>query len=83
MSNTKREDKTMTTIELIKSYTDNDVWTIDCGCNKCIGIDSIRMRVETFAALLDFYEVDIRNAKSFNKFTHNVHQAKRLGTIRV
>ena len=73
----------MTTIETIKAYTDNDVWNIACGCTKCIGIEWIEAPVDQFANLLDAWKVDIRDTKAFNKFTHNMLQAKRLGTIRV
>jgi hypothetical protein len=68
----------MTTIELIKSYTDNDVWKIACACNKCIGIDWIEAPVEQFAKLLDAWKVDIRDTKAFNKFSHNMLQATKI-----
>ena len=73
MSNTN-ERETMNTIDIIKTYTDNETWTVVCNCKSCKPLGWLKVSIQDMAQAVDQHNVNFTDYRQLTKLNHKLIQ---------
>jgi hypothetical protein len=71
------ERETMNTIDIIKSYTDNQTWNVICNCRSCTPKGWLKVSIEDLAKACDRFGVDFTNQHQLQNLNHKLIQANK------
>jgi hypothetical protein len=73
MSN-NNERETMTTIDIIKTYTNNQTWNVVCTCKSCAPKGFLKVSIEDMAKAVDENGVNFTDNSQLAKLNHKLIQ---------
>jgi len=66
-----------TTLNTLKNYTDNEHWTVVCGCKRCAHLPWIKLPLEHMASFIDRAGIDFSKDSELGKLNHEILQASK------
>lgn len=64
----------MTTIEIIKAYTDNQTWNVVCNCKACATKGWLKVSIADMAKAVDQAGIDFTDHRQLGKLNHKLIQ---------
>jgi hypothetical protein len=64
----------MTTIEIIKAYTDNQTWNVVCNCKACATKGWLKVSIVDMAKAVDQAGIDFTDHRQLGKLNHKLIQ---------
>jgi hypothetical protein len=66
----------MNTIDIIKTYTTNDTWTVMCACKSCATKGFLKVSIQDMADAVDGAGLDFTSQKDLKQINHRLIQAR-------